>query len=59
MDNNTKLMYNEALDAAYMDKIKSLYASCFTAAIEDLYGALRAFETGADAAEKLLLRLKK
>jgi len=59
MDNNTKLMYNEALDAAYMDKIKALYAACFTAAIEDFYGALKAFEAGADAAEKLLLRLKK
>lgn len=59
MDNNTKLMYNEALDAAYMDKIKDLYASCFTAAITDFYGALKAFEAGADAADKLRLRLRK
>lgn len=59
MDNSTKLMYNEALDAAYMDKIKALYATCYEAAPTSLYEALKAFEAGADAAEKLLGRLKK
>lgn len=59
MDNNVKLLYNEALDAAYMDKIKALYAQCYTAAPTSFYEALKAFELGADAAEKLLLKLKK
>lgn len=59
MDNNTKLMYNEALDAAYMDKIKALYAACYEAAPNSLYEALKAFENGANAAEQLLARLKK
>jgi len=57
-----KDLFNAALEEAYKQKIKDLYASAFTSALGEngnIIQATQAFTAGANLAEQLYTLLKK
>jgi len=59
MNHDTKLLYNDAVRAAYMDEIKGLFAACYDTFGSSPVSSIQTFEAGAAKAETMLLKLLK
>ena len=59
MNHDTKLLYNDAVRAAYMDEIKTLFAACYDTFGTSPVSSVQTFEAGALKAETMLLKLLK